>query len=39
MVILTILLGIPALIYAVHIYYLPIDLVAEKVMNRLGVRW
>ena len=35
MVILTILLGIPALIYAVHIYYLPIDLVAEKLMNRL----
>jgi hypothetical protein len=31
--------GIPAAVYMVHIYYLPIDLVAEKVMNRLGVRW
>ena len=38
-IILAIVVGTPALIYAVHIYYLPIDLVAEKVMNRLGVRW
>ncbi|SIT16963.1 Uncharacterized protein involved in exopolysaccharide biosynthesis [Roseivivax lentus] len=37
--ILTILIGIPAMIYAVHVYYLPIDLLAEKLMNRLGVRW
>lgn len=36
---LTIVLGIPALIYAMHIYYLPMDLVGEKVMNKLGVRW
>lgn len=36
---LAILIGAPALIYAVHTYYLPIDLVAEKVMNRLGIRW
>ena len=39
LMILAIVVGAPALIYAVHIYYLPIDLVAEKVMNRLGVRW
>ena len=26
-------------VYAVHVYYLPVDQVAEKVMNRLGVRW
>ena len=39
LVILAIIVGIPALIYAVHIHYLPVDLVAEKVMNRLGVRW
>ena len=37
--ILAIVIGTPALIYAIHIHYLPIDLLAEKVMNRLGVRW
>lgn len=36
---LSILVGIPAIIYAVHIYYLPIDLLADRVMNRLGVRF
>ena len=36
---LTILIGVPALVYAVHIYYAPLDLVAERVMNALGVRW
>ncbi len=36
---LIILVGIPAIIYAVHIYYLPIDLLAERVMNKLGVRF
>ena len=36
---LAILVGIPAAIYAVHQYYMPLDLVADKVMNRLGVRW
>lgn len=35
---LAIVIGVPAAIYAVHIYYLPLDLVAEKVMDRLGVR-
>lgn len=39
LMVLSIVIGIPALIYAMHIYYLPVDLVAEKVMNRLGVRW
>lgn len=38
-VILVILFGIPAAIWAVHEYYMPLDLVANKVMNRLGVRW
>ena len=37
--ILAIIIGIPAAVYAVHVYYLPVDQVAEKVMNRLGVRW
>lgn len=36
---LLILIGIPAAIFAVHQYYMPLDLVADKVMNRLGVRW
>ena len=39
LVILAILIGIPAAIYAVHTYYLPLDLIADKVMNKLGVRW
>ena len=37
--ILVILIGVPAAVYAVHTYYLPLDLIADKVMNRLGVRW
>ncbi|SDK93337.1 GumC family protein [Aliiruegeria lutimaris] len=39
LVILAILVGIPAAIWAVHEFYMPLDLVADKVMNRLGVRW
>ena len=37
--IIAILVGGPALIYAVHEFYMPLDLVAENTMNRLGVRW
>jgi polysaccharide chain length determinant protein (PEP-CTERM system associated) len=37
--ILVILVGIPAAVFAVHTYYLPLDLLADKVMNRMGVRW
>lgn len=36
---LLILVGIPAAIYAVHLYYLPLDLLADRFMNRIGVRW
>jgi len=39
LLILAILVGIPAATYAVHTYYLPLDLLADKVMNKLGVRW
>ena len=39
LMLLAIVVGIPAAVYAVHIYYLPIDLVADKVMDKLGVRW
>ncbi|MEI4233965.1 GumC family protein [Roseovarius sp. D22-M7] len=34
----TILVGVPVAVYAVHMYYLPLDLLADKLMNRLGVR-
>ena len=35
---LAILVGVPAAIYAVHIYYLPLDLLADRLMNKIGVR-
>ena len=34
----TILVGVPVAVYAVHMYYLPLDLLADKIMNRIGVR-
>lgn len=37
--ILLILVGAPLVVWALHTYYLPLDLIAEKVMNKLGVRW
>ena len=36
---LIILVGITVLLYAVHNYYQPLDLIAERVMNKLGLRW
>lgn len=30
--------AIPAGIYALHTYYMPLDLIADRVMNKLGVR-
>lgn len=36
---LVILVGLPAAIYAVHLYYLPLDLLADHAMNKIGVRW
>lgn len=36
---LVILLGIPTALYAIHIYYQPLDFLAERVMNRIGIRW
>jgi uncharacterized protein involved in exopolysaccharide biosynthesis len=35
---LLIIVGVPAAVWAVHTYYLPLDLLAEKAMNKLGVR-
>lgn len=36
---LVILVGVTALVYGVHTYYQPLDLIAERIMNTLGVRW
>ena len=35
---LLIIFGAPAAVWAIHTYYLPLDLMAEKAMNKLGVR-
>jgi uncharacterized protein involved in exopolysaccharide biosynthesis len=36
---LLILVGVPAIVYAIHTYYQPLDLIAEQIMNKIGVRW
>jgi len=38
-IILVILIGVPAGVWAVHTYYLPLDLIAEKVIDKLEVYW
>lgn len=38
-VLLLILTGVPAAVYAVHTFYLPLDLLADRAMDKLGVRW
>ncbi len=37
--VLVILICVPAAVYAVHVYYQPLDLIADRVMDSLGVRW
>ena len=39
LVILAILTGIPAAVLALHTYYLPFDLLADRVMDKIGIRW
>ena len=39
LLILIILVGVPAAVWAVHTYYQPLDLIADRVMDKLGVRW
>ncbi|MCK8465152.1 lipopolysaccharide biosynthesis [Aliiroseovarius sp. S1339] len=34
-----ILLGVPLAVYAVHMFYQPLDLLAERIMDKIGVRW
>ncbi|MCI2401151.1 lipopolysaccharide biosynthesis [Aliiroseovarius subalbicans] len=36
--ILLILFGIPAAVYVVHVYYQPLDLIAERIMGKFGLR-
>lgn len=38
-VILAILVAVPAGVWAVHTYYLPLDLIAERVIDKLEVYW
>lgn len=38
-VILVIVVGVPATVWSVHTYYQPLDLIADRAMNKLGVRW
>lgn len=39
LVVLAILVGAPAAVFAVHTYYLPLDLLADRAMDKMGVRW
>jgi len=39
LLLLLIMVGIPAAVWAVHTYYQPLDLIADRIMNKLGVRW
>jgi uncharacterized protein involved in exopolysaccharide biosynthesis len=36
-ILLAIIVGIPAALYAVHMLYLPLDLLADRMMNKFGV--
>ncbi len=38
-IILAILIGVPAGVWAVHTYYLPLDLITERVMDKLETYW
>lgn len=38
-VILAILIGIPVGVWAIHTYYQPLDLIAERVMDKVGIYW
>ncbi|WP_191286967.1 GumC family protein [Aliiroseovarius zhejiangensis] len=37
--VIVILLGVPFAVYAVHTLYQPLDLLAERIMDKIGVRW
>jgi polysaccharide chain length determinant protein (PEP-CTERM system associated) len=37
LLLIVVLVGVPAAIYAVHTYYQPLDLIAQRIMNKLGL--
>lgn len=37
--IIAILVVVPVAVWAIHEYYLPLDILAQKIMNKIGVRW
>lgn len=39
LVLLAIITIIPGVIFAIHTYYLPLDLIADRIMNKVGIRW
>lgn len=39
LILLAIVTIIPAAIFAIHTYYLPLDLIADRIMNKVGIRW
>jgi polysaccharide chain length determinant protein (PEP-CTERM system associated) len=34
-----ILVGVPVAVWSLHTFYQPLDLIADRIMNKLGVRW
>ena len=39
LLVLAILVIIPVTVFAIHTYYLPLDLLADRAMNKMGIRW
>lgn len=39
LLVVSILIAVPASVWAVHTFYRPIDLLAERVADKIGVRW
>ena len=39
LLVMSILIAVPASVWAVHTFYRPIDLLAERVADKIGVRW
>jgi uncharacterized protein involved in exopolysaccharide biosynthesis len=38
-VVLAIIIGVPIGVWAIHTYYQPLDLLGERIANKLGIRW
>ena len=38
-VMLVAVIGIPALIYAVHVFYQPLDVILNRIATKLGIRF